>query len=76
VGKHLAEIVGDARKWASEDSDDPRRQFLDCMWQAAIDLTNWCHHRGERTVNYEMDRRDAQLVWQLVAILSEYLRDG
>jgi hypothetical protein len=76
TGNRLAQIVGDARKWGSNDSDDPRRQFLDCIWKAAYDMTSWSHHPGERTANYEMDGRDAQLVWQLVAILSEYLQDG
>jgi hypothetical protein len=76
TAKRLAEIVGDARKWGSNDNDDPRRQFLDRIWQAAIDMTNRFHHPGEWTVSPKMGARDAQLVWQLVAILSEYLQEG
>ena len=69
--QHVAEIVASRQGWKENDA---RRKFVDDLWKAANDISNFPHHPESQTVApQEVEPRDARLLFLLVTGLSEYL---
>jgi hypothetical protein len=66
----MSDVVGKRRGWSA---DDQRRSLLDGTWKAVTDAVNSSVHPEGEEGAQEFDAHDARFIFNLVAVLSEYL---